>query len=447
VDVLQGLTASGFYSSNTIFHRVVPGFVIQGGDPQTNGLGGPVFRYDDEFNPRALFSGHGQLALANSGKDTDGSQFFVTIGSQRFLDLGYTLCGQLVRGFNVLTNIGTTPTNSDSRPLADVIITKASFVPNTTDTVLFLSASNLAGASGTIAVIADDGAGGRTTNTFTATTAGDANNEPPILYPATVTNRVGPVNARLTNIVSVVDLDGSAYYWFPFLLDGNATNSLFNNGQLVAVPNSNFVGTARFRVVVSSDPNWSFYSQILPPSQWPPYDWQIYSFAFGDSKILATGSNFVAQAATAFVDQAVASFPDGILTSPATNFTAFINWGDNSTNSGTILTNAAGKEVRGSHTYTNAGHYPVYVTIRSTVGADATVVSTAMIPPRLDFARSGTDSVLRWPAWATDYQLQSQTNVGAAVWNAVTNPSSLMGYESVATNSSAADKLFFRLRK
>ena len=103
VDVIRGLTAGGFYTGNTIFHRVVPGFVIQGGDPGTNGMGGPVFRYDDEFDPTAIFSGNGQLALANSGKDTDGSQFFVTLGAQRELDFGYTIFGQLLRGFDVLS--------------------------------------------------------------------------------------------------------------------------------------------------------------------------------------------------------------------------------------------------------------------------------------------------------------------------------------------------------
>ena len=84
VNVFQGLTASGFYNSNTIFHRVIAGFMDQGGDPNTNGSGGPVFRYDDEFHPQAIFSGSGQLALANSGKDTDGSQFFVTVGATAF---------------------------------------------------------------------------------------------------------------------------------------------------------------------------------------------------------------------------------------------------------------------------------------------------------------------------------------------------------------------------
>jgi cyclophilin family peptidyl-prolyl cis-trans isomerase len=83
VDVIQGLTAGGMYTSNTIFHRVIAGFMIQGGDPLTNGTGWPVFRYDDEFNPQAIFSGNGQLALANSGKDTDGSQFFITVAPFR----------------------------------------------------------------------------------------------------------------------------------------------------------------------------------------------------------------------------------------------------------------------------------------------------------------------------------------------------------------------------
>ena len=163
VNVIQGLTESGFYTAKTIFHRVVPNFVIQGGDPLTNGMGGAAVQFNDEFNTNAIFAGNGQLALANSGKDTDGSQFFVTIGPQRFLDFGYTLFGQLLRGFDVLTNIENVAVNSAGRPLADVIITTTSLVPDTTDTVLTLTGSNLAGVTGTISVIADDGAGGLVT--------------------------------------------------------------------------------------------------------------------------------------------------------------------------------------------------------------------------------------------------------------------------------------------
>ena len=444
VDVIQGLTAGGLYTSNTIFHRVVPGFVIQGGDPNTNGSGGPVFRYDDEFHPRAIFSGNGQLALANSGKDTDGSQFFVTTGPQRFLDFGYTLFGQLVRGFNVLTNIINTPTNGASRPLADVIITRASFVPDTFDTVLTLAGTNAVGVAGTISVIADDGAGGRTTNSFTATTVADANLEAAFLYPNTVTNLVAPVNKRLTNFVFGYDFPGVTNNWIVYYADANssvsATNSFYNivtnQMQFVVVPNTNYIGPVSFIFYVSSSP--SFLS----------YDQQTYTFAFGDTVISALPANFTATALVPFTNQLLATFTNGVPNSATNNFAASVNWGDNSTNGGVIVTNLTGrKEVRGSHTYTNAGNYPVYLTLQSTFGASATVVSTASVPPVVSLVRTGTNNVVHWPAWATDYQLQSTINVAAPNWPVVTNFPVLTGYDSVTTNSTTNGACFFRLKK
>ena len=97
----RGLVEANFYD-NLTFHRVVPDFVIQGGDPPGDGTGGPGFQFDDEFHPDAIFTGDAQLAMANSGKDTNGSQFFVTIGPQRHLDFNHTIFGQLVRGRDVL---------------------------------------------------------------------------------------------------------------------------------------------------------------------------------------------------------------------------------------------------------------------------------------------------------------------------------------------------------
>jgi cyclophilin family peptidyl-prolyl cis-trans isomerase len=453
IDVFTGLSASGFYNSNTIFHRVIPGFMIQGGDPATNGSGGPVFRYDDEFHPRAIFSGSGQLALANSGKDTDGSQFFITLGQQRFLDFGYTLFGQLLRGFNVASNVINTPRNGSDRPLADVIITRASLVTNATDTVITLTGTNFAGVSGTIQVIADDGlAGGRVTNSFVATTVTDANNEPPILYPETITNRVAVINGRLTNFVAALDMEGSAYYWYPLAYSNSASNSVFSvvNGQLQMgiIPNSNFVGAVDYLVVVSSSPDWYTYYQFYPQNQWPPYDWQKYRFVFGDTAISALGTNLVARPVDGFTNQILATFTNGVPNSLSNNFTASINWGDNATSSGVIVTNLSGlKEVRGTHAYTHSGHYPIYVTIQSTLGAQANLVSTAFVQPSVSLTRTGTSNILRWPAWATDYQLQSHTNLATSNWATVTNLPSLVGYETVVTNLSAGSNLFFRLKR
>ncbi|MEI8288644.1 MAG: peptidylprolyl isomerase [Verrucomicrobiota bacterium] len=449
VDVISGLTASGLYTSNTIFHRVIAGFMNQGGDPATNGTGGPVFRYDDEFHPRAIFSGNGQLALANSGKDTDGSQFFVTVAPFRFGDFGYTIFGQLLRGFNVLSNINNTATDANSRPLADVIITKASLVPDRLDTVLTLSGTNLAGVTGTISIVADDGAGGRATNTFTATTAADANIDPPFIYPGTVTNLVAPANVPLTNNVSVTNLPGGQVYWFDFWQDGNSTNSYINsaNGQLVIVPNANFAGTTGHSIFISTNAAWAYYYYYFGVSV-APYDKQAYTFTFGDTPISARATNFTAGALSPFTNQLLATFTNGTPGSSPTNFSATINWGDNVISGGSIATNfAGGKEVRGAHTYSNSGEYPVYVTIRSATGASATAVTTATVPPLLSLARNGSNSIVRWPAWAADYQLQTNDNPGTTNWASPTNFSILSGYENVLTHGGTNRSLFFRLKK
>jgi len=449
VDVIQGLTAGGMYTSNTIFHRVIAGFMNQGGDPLTNGMGGPVFRYDDEFNPQAIFSGNGQLALANSGKDTDGSQFFVTVAPYRSGDFGYTIFGQLLRGFNVLSNINNTAVDPNSRPLADVIITKASLVPDDFDTVLTLVGTNHAGVAGTIKVIADDGAGGRTTNSFTATTVADANFDQAFIFPpTTVTNLVAPMNVPLTNFVAATNLQGSPIYWFDYWQDYNSTNSTLSltNGQLVVKPNANFIGNTGHYIVVSTNSQWDLYYYY--GDSLPPYDLQLYTFTFGDTPVSALVTNFIAPARAPFSNQLIATFTNGVPNSSTNNFSAFINWGDNSTNSGVITTNSLGrKEVRGSHTYTNSGDYPVYLTLQSALGASATVVCTSTVLPSLSLTRSKTNNSVSWPAWAFAYQLLSNTNLARTNWVAITNLPSLVAYQNIVTNGTANSNLFFRLKK
>ena len=448
LDAFMGLSCAGFYNSNTIFHRVIPGFMIQGGCPNTNGSGGPIFRYDDEFHPRAIFSGSGQLALANSGRDTDGSQFFITLGQQRFLDFGYTLFGQLLRGFNVVSNVINTPRTgigTIDRPIADVIITRASLVTNTTDTVITLIGTNLAGVSGTIQVIADDGlAGGRVTNSFVATTVADANNAPPRLNTPAITNEIIAVNGRATNVISVFDVEGSALYYDAYPVSAgvyaNCSNSIFattyTNGLFVVVPNTGYSGVLRFYVAVSQSPAFT------------SYDYKQYDFVVGDTPISAQSTNLIARPLIGFTNLLLATFTNGVPSSPTNNFTALINWGDNSTNSGVILTNASGrKEVRGTHTYTNSGIYPIYVTIKSVAGAETNVVAVATVQPSLSLTRSGTNNILSWPAWAGDFRAQSHTNLATTNWIALTNNTFLIGYENVITNGSTTTNRFYRLRR
>lgn len=456
VDVFMGLTSAGFFNSNTIFHRVIPGFMIQGGDPLTNGLGGPVFQWDNEFNPKSVFSGSGQLALANAQKDDEGSQFFITSGAQRVLDNRYTLFGQLLRGSDVVNSVINTPrntTNTTDRPFADVIITRASIVTNTTDTVITLTGTNLVGVSGTIQVIADDGlVGGRVTNSFTATTIADGVNSPPILFPVAITNLVAPINGRLTNFFGGADLEGSPVYWWALQYSSDATNTSFfaTNGafQVVIVPNSNYVGVVEYQIVVSSSPDWYFYFQFLPQNSWPPFDWQHHRFAVGDTAFSAIGTNITARPLIGFTNQILATFTNGVPNSPSNNFAASINWGDNSISSAAIVTNTSSrKEVRGTHTYTNSGVYPIYITINSIGGAQTNIVSVATVQPNLSMSRSGTNNILRWPAWAADFVAQSHTNLATTNWISLTNNSYLIGYENVITNGSSSTNRFYRLRR
>ncbi|MEL6592758.1 MAG: peptidylprolyl isomerase, partial [Bacteroidota bacterium] len=88
------------------FHRVEPGFVIQGGDPLANGMGGPGYKFRQEINPDLKHNVAGTLAMANAGPNTNGSQFYITLAPTPFLDGGYNVFGYVVDGLSVATSIG-----------------------------------------------------------------------------------------------------------------------------------------------------------------------------------------------------------------------------------------------------------------------------------------------------------------------------------------------------
>lgn len=122
------LTKKGFYNGLT-FHRVIEGFMIQGGDPQGNGMGGPGYEIPDEFSKDLHFNQMGMLAMANRGPNTGGSQFFITLGPTDWLEGKHTIFGTVVQGMDVVEKIGKVRTDKHDKPKQDVVINSITLQP------------------------------------------------------------------------------------------------------------------------------------------------------------------------------------------------------------------------------------------------------------------------------------------------------------------------------
>ena len=117
------LTEKGFYDG-IIFHRVIDGFMIQGGDPTGTGRGGPGYRIKDEFGPGLAHDSEGILSMANAGPNTGGSQFFITLAPTPWLNGHHAIFGKIVKGMDVVREIGAVATNFQDRPLDPVVMEK-----------------------------------------------------------------------------------------------------------------------------------------------------------------------------------------------------------------------------------------------------------------------------------------------------------------------------------
>ncbi len=124
----ETLVGQGFYN-NVTFHRVIDRFMLQGGDPTGTGTGGPGYQIKDEFPAgRSNRNDRGTISMANAGPNTGGSQFFINLVDNNYLDTKHPVFGKVVEGMDVVDAIGKVPVDAMDRPVTPVVITSASML-------------------------------------------------------------------------------------------------------------------------------------------------------------------------------------------------------------------------------------------------------------------------------------------------------------------------------
>ncbi|MCC6483790.1 MAG: peptidylprolyl isomerase [Armatimonadetes bacterium] len=375
-----GLVNAHYYDGLK-FHRIIQKFMAQGGDKAGTGSGVPPFQSDDEFNPSAIFTGRGQLAMANSGDDTNGTQFFVTFAPQRHLDFQHTIFGQLVRGWDTLANIESKGTPGGT-PTETVTITKAEMIMDQQDAVLRLGAapSNLVPWKGFVTVRCYDDRGGYFTRAFEPLSEADTSNSRPYLTP--IPDFYANPGQHVQIPLRGIDLEGDVIYYAAAYADffPPGEEIPFNadiNGRVVTVsPKSPFEGPVNIKVGVSAVADYSGWNA--------GWDTQIVRICYGEQPITGVGRNVGGQANVPIAGALVANFAHPDATRTPGTFGAKINWGDGSDLTDGVISQPYANKVfyvTGNHTYTVPGQFPITVTVTSDKGLRQKVEAYANIAP------------------------------------------------------------------
>ncbi len=403
VNNIMALVKGEYYDGLT-FHRIAnlsgsttsPAYIVQGGDIYGTGSGPSPLTYDDEFDLGAIFSSKGQLAMANSGPDTNGTQFFITAAPTRHLDFNHTIFGQLVRGFDVLNALAAAAVDSNGRPTTSIIITKAEIIQNPYDAVITLTAP--AGESGTVTVQVTDAQGGISWKTFGVTTFADTTNEPPFLAPGQTTFFT-PVNKSISIPLSSIDMENNAgVFGGQWVGDSasHATGTILADGKTVQItPNAGYSGIIQFKARLFRDSTYA--------SSGTDDDTQVYTIAVGDLPIKPGKARSVTGTAGVSKTYTVAVFKDTDLKGKPTDFIASINWGDSQVSAGTITAKNGYFWVTGTCAYRAEGNFTISVAVTGKLGG-ATQILTG-------YATIADAPITATPAIVVGYPGTALTNV------------------------------------
>jgi uncharacterized repeat protein (TIGR03803 family) len=425
---IAGLAEAGYYNNLDFFRitnlnssPVEPAtFIAQGGDPTETGTGSLGFSFNNELIPSLIFTGEGQLAMANAGNDqttfqgTDGSQFFITQGSLRSLDFGYTIFGQLLSGFDIMQKVMAVPLESDgSSPTVPVVMDSVTVSEDNTDAIILVSAPGYVPNGATIKVSATDPSGNKAVTTGTipelsitvSTPVQDSVNDPPIIDPEPNIN-VG-LHQRVSFPVRAQDLEFDYLITDALQLAGSG-GTLFFNGSIATVTPS------AFSPVGSVTAGLDVYQPYVSVERSNQYDQTAVIVGLGSGKLTSFPGLFVgnpgvplaSSTATVITSSSASIFGSFLSSNPAggaDDFTASINWGD-----GTLVSSSNGVSIVQSpripteydisyppgHTYSNSGIYPLNVTVTNTNGGILQVQNTAVVSsgPIYPFGRTFTAS-------------------------------------------------------